>query len=107
MRYARIYPWRRTRRSRAPSNGSEAFFVTQFSAGYTINMFGFDLRQGQVKCLAQLLVRVLAAGRRRVRVFWVLAAGSSPPSSETTVTPAPNNKHATLFFCRAGVHDSI
>src|SRR6267378_6013760 len=47
MRYARIYPWRRTRRSRAPSNGSEAFFVAQFSAGYTTNMFGFDLRQGQ------------------------------------------------------------
>src|SRR6478736_3457072 len=48
MRYARIYPWRRTRRSRAPSNGPDAFFVAQFSAGYTTNMFGFDLRQGQV-----------------------------------------------------------
>src|SRR5260221_8143696 len=47
MRYARIYPWRRTRRFRAPSNGPEAFFVAQFSAGYTTNMFGFDLRQGQ------------------------------------------------------------
>src|SRR6267142_2161497 len=47
MRYARIYPWRRTRRSRAPSNGPEAFFVAQFSAGYTTNMFGFDLPQGQ------------------------------------------------------------
>ena len=47
MRYARIYPWRRTRRSRAPSNGPDAFFVAQFSAGYTTNMFGFDLRQGQ------------------------------------------------------------
>jgi transposase InsO family protein len=34
-------------RSRAPSNGPDAFFVAQFSAGYTINMFGFDLRQGQ------------------------------------------------------------
>src|SRR6266550_8214405 len=49
MRYARIYPWRRTRRSRAPSNGPDAFFVAQFSAGYTTNMFGFDLRQGQAK----------------------------------------------------------
>jgi hypothetical protein len=47
MRYARTYPWRRTRRSRAPSNGPDAFFVAQFSAGYTTNMFGFDLRQGQ------------------------------------------------------------
>ena len=41
------YPWRRTRRSRAPSNGPDAYFVAQFSAGYTTNMFGFDLRQGQ------------------------------------------------------------
>src|SRR5712664_2895053 len=46
MRYARIYPWRRTRRSHAPPNGPEAFFVAQFSAGSTTNMFGFDLRQG-------------------------------------------------------------
>src|SRR4029450_2573389 len=47
MRYARIYPWRRTRRSRAPSNGPDVYVVAQFSAGYTTNMFGFDLRQGQ------------------------------------------------------------
>jgi hypothetical protein len=45
--YARIYPWRRTRRSRAPSNGPDAFFVARFSAGYTTNVFEFDLRQGQ------------------------------------------------------------
>src|ERR1700686_2456251 len=54
MRYARIYPWRRTRRSRAPSNGPDAFFVAQFSAGYTTNMFGFDLRQGQELTASQL-----------------------------------------------------
>src|SRR6266850_4977235 len=51
MRHARIYPWRRTRRFRAPSNGPEAFFVAQFSADYTTNMFGFDLRQGQLPLL--------------------------------------------------------
>src|SRR5258705_4781683 len=55
MRYARIYPWRRTRRFRAPSNGPEAFFVAQFSAGYTTNMFGFDLRQGQAEVLVATL----------------------------------------------------
>jgi hypothetical protein len=26
---------------------SDAFFRLEFSAGYTINMFGFDFRQGQ------------------------------------------------------------
>ncbi len=35
--------------SRAPSNGLDAYFVAQFSAGYITNMFGFDLRQGQHK----------------------------------------------------------
>jgi hypothetical protein len=40
----------KTRRFRAPSNGPEAFFVAQFSADYTTNMFGFDLRQGQDAC---------------------------------------------------------
>src|SRR5258706_2927965 len=59
MRYARIYPWRRTRRSRAPSNGPDAFFVAQFSAGYTINMLGFDLRKGQ----AFVALVVTPAGR--------------------------------------------
>src|SRR6266481_7800818 len=58
MRYARIYPWRRTRRSRAPSNGPDAFFVAQFSAGYTTNMFVFDLRQGQVPMVTDLLTKV-------------------------------------------------
>ncbi len=44
---ARIYPWRRMRRSRAPSNGLGRFFAAQFSAGCTTNMSGFDFRQAQ------------------------------------------------------------
>src|SRR5437870_4660482 len=65
MRYARIYPWRRTRRSRAPSNGPEAFFVAQFSAGYTTNMFGFDLRQGQALIAAGSTAANAAVALRR------------------------------------------
>jgi hypothetical protein len=30
---------------------SDAFFRLQFSADYTITMFGFDFRQGQSPCL--------------------------------------------------------
>src|ERR1700686_3402979 len=45
MRPARIYPWRRMRRFRAPSSGLDKFFAAQFSAGYITNMSGFDLRQ--------------------------------------------------------------
>jgi len=44
---ARISPWRRMRRSRAPSNGLGRFFAAQFSAGCTTNMSGFDCRQAQ------------------------------------------------------------
>src|SRR4029077_14383034 len=45
MARARIYPWRRMRRSRAPSKGLGRFFAAQFSAGCTTNMSGFDFRQ--------------------------------------------------------------
>src|SRR6266481_1497641 len=75
MRYARIYPWRRTRRFRAPSNGPEAFFVAQFSAGYTTNMFGFDLRQGQPR------------GADFARVFCILLAFTARVFS-TVVLPS-------------------
>src|SRR6478736_1697161 len=52
-----IIRWHR----RAPSNGPDAFFVAQFSAGYTTNMFGFDLRQGQ-PTLRRLRSKMLACG---------------------------------------------
>ena len=56
----RIYPWRRIRRSRAPSSGPGTFFVAQFSAGYTTNMSGFDLRQGQARAKIQSVRSVCA-----------------------------------------------
>src|ERR1700724_3611487 len=49
MARARISPWRRMRRSRAPSNGLGGFFAAQFSAGCTTNMSGFDCRQAQAR----------------------------------------------------------
>jgi hypothetical protein len=49
MKPARIYPWRRMRRFRAPSSGLDKFFAAQFSAGYITSMSGFDLRQAQVE----------------------------------------------------------
>src|SRR5260370_31260018 len=46
-RSVRIYPWRRIRRSRAPSSGPGTFLAAQFLAGCTTNISGFDLRQAQ------------------------------------------------------------
>jgi hypothetical protein len=45
---ARIYPWRRMHRSRAPSIAPGTFFAVRFWVAYTTSMFGFDLRQAQV-----------------------------------------------------------
>src|SRR6266436_3800547 len=44
---ARIYPWRRMHRSRAPSIAPGTFFVAQSWAGCITNMSGFNLRQAQ------------------------------------------------------------
>src|SRR5258705_4504282 len=71
MRYARIYPWRRTRRFRAPSNGLEAYFVAQFSAGYTTNMFGFDLRQGQPSMRSERRLLLFCGGY--LGAIWLIA----------------------------------
>src|ERR1700730_11757008 len=47
MARARIYRWRRMRRSPVPSNEPGRFLAAQFSAGCTTNMSGFDFRQAQ------------------------------------------------------------
>src|SRR5271163_2949521 len=44
---ARIYPWRKMPRSRAPSIAPGTFFVAQPSADCITNMPGFNLRQAQ------------------------------------------------------------
>src|SRR6266478_3794035 len=44
---ARIYPWRRMHRSRAPSIAPGTFFVAQSWAGCITNMPEFNLRQAQ------------------------------------------------------------
>jgi small-conductance mechanosensitive channel len=44
---ARIYPWRKIRRSRAPSIAPGTFFVAQSWADCITNMAGSNLRQAQ------------------------------------------------------------
>src|SRR6202035_92914 len=44
---ARIYPWRKMRRSRAPSIAPGTFFVAQSWADCITNIAGFNLRQAQ------------------------------------------------------------
>src|SRR2546426_7165957 len=48
---ARIYPWRKMHRSRAPSIAPGTFFVAQPWADCITNMPGFNLRQAQYKSL--------------------------------------------------------
>jgi hypothetical protein len=66
------------RRSRAPSNWPGPFFAAQSWAGYTTNMFGFDLRQAQLRSRVKTTafdehVRYLRSGVRNTRL-----AGISP-----------------------------
>ena len=49
---ARIYPWRKMHRSRAPSIASGTFFVAQPWADCITNMPGFNLRQAQPQIAA-------------------------------------------------------
>src|ERR1700723_662061 len=46
---ARIYPWKKMHRSRAPSIATGTFFVAQSWADCITNMAGFDLRQAQLR----------------------------------------------------------
>src|SRR5260370_32447555 len=84
-------PWRRTRRFRAPSNGPEAFFVAQFSAGYTTNMFGFDLRHAQVARQVAVMAALggepsgLAANARTSTI----PLGSNPGGDAVHAVPVP------------------
>src|SRR5664280_2907943 len=50
------------RRSRAPSNWPGPFFAARSWAGCTTNMFGFDLRQAQVKLARVMMLGPVVAG---------------------------------------------
>src|SRR5258707_15699966 len=97
MRYARIYPWRRTRRFRAPSNGPEAFFVAQFSAGRTPNIFGFDLRQGQPICPDLIYDRHSYQGQSGKNFLGLSFSGFDPKRCSATA------KHLALSPTTMGV----
>jgi hypothetical protein len=59
---ARIYPWRRMHRSRAPSIAPGTFFVVPSWAGFITNMPGFNLRQAQrVEAPTAPLMKTLAS----------------------------------------------
>ncbi|KJC54110.1 hypothetical protein UP10_41400 [Bradyrhizobium sp. LTSPM299] len=53
---ARIYPWRKMHRSRAPSIASGTFFVAQPWADCITNMPGFNLRQAQLVIVVDWLI---------------------------------------------------
>jgi hypothetical protein len=74
-RSVRIYPWRRIRRSRAPSSGPGTFFAAQFSAGCTTNISGFDLRQAQLYLFVHFLSFLVEL--HDLRYFWAHHCGAA------------------------------
>src|SRR3981081_1451053 len=72
---ARIYPWRKMHRSRAPSIAPGTFFVAQPWADCITNMPGFNLRQAQVQALKPGETIWDADHREAVRGFGVRRQG--------------------------------
>jgi protein-disulfide isomerase-like protein with CxxC motif len=58
MAPARIYPWRKMRRSRVPSIAPDIFFVAQSWADCITNMAGFNLRQAQLETAVEQAIAV-------------------------------------------------
>src|SRR6478609_7714957 len=58
MRRARTYRWTRMRPYRTRFREQGVFFAFQSWAGCITNMFGFDLRQAQLKLLRKLLKKM-------------------------------------------------
>src|ERR1700676_1041450 len=90
MARARISPWRRMRRSRAPSNGLGRFFAAQFSAGCTTNMSGFDCRQ------AHLTTRVAAPPNKLVAGRAILVTERQPGTAATRQPSEFGHSHDAL-----------
>src|SRR3981081_2544875 len=59
---ARIYPWRKMHRSRAPSIAPGTFFVAQSWADFITDMPGFDLRQAQGSFARQVRLELRQSG---------------------------------------------
>src|SRR6266478_7286404 len=68
------------RRSPAPSNSPGTFFAAQFSAGYTANMSGFDLREG---------AGLLESLEERMKVGILAGGFGTRLAEETEIRPKP------------------
>src|ERR1700730_9550502 len=83
MAPARIYPWRRMRRSRVPSNGPGRFIGAQFSAGVNTNMSAFDFRQAHLHFAPQnnqlMSERGILSLKPGVRLEWRGQDGQDEP----------------------------
>src|SRR5271170_6373413 len=71
------------RRRHGPFRRSDAFCPNQFSVGYTIDIYGSDLRQGQVVCWASALFlgNGLVAASNAVTVVAHLAGATAVGSA--------------------------
>ena len=74
---ARIYPWRKMHRSRAPSIAPGTFFVAQPWADCITNMPGFNLRQAQaaLTILAAIVTNKLPISEAWMAVVFFAAVG--------------------------------
>src|SRR5216684_8010674 len=101
MAPARIYPWRRMRRSRVPSNGPGRSFVAQFSAGCTTNTSGFDFRQAQLLSRRTILI-FPSTPERPGKTVWIHLP-TLPTASETSPALLPHLLPLKKLLVKRGV----
>jgi DNA-binding transcriptional LysR family regulator len=84
-----LYPWRKMRRSRAPSIAPGTFFVVQSWADCITNMPGFNLRQAQrvVEGYSGVLTRQVKAGELEFAIVPALSETVGLKSRLLTTTP--------------------
>src|SRR5271154_94493 len=91
---ARIYPWRKMRRSRAPSIAPGTFFVAQSWADCITNMAGFNLRQAQPPPTSMY-------GSRSSRKMWTDMAQKAAKSKRI------DGRRAMLIYMRTNTIERV
>jgi lauroyl/myristoyl acyltransferase len=111
---ARIYPWRKMHRSRAPSIAPGTFVVAQPWADCITNMPGFNLRQAQ----GALTIGILRTARyfdpiKTANLFGRVARSIGPMTREQKIGRAnltaafPEKSPAEIEAILAGVWDNL
>src|SRR5712664_4754594 len=90
---ARIYPWRKMHRSRAPSIAPGTFFVAQSWADSITDMPGFNLRQAQLSYVIPKYVVLLKGSDHHTAALKAIIAGDADGAEREIVADITEAAH--------------